>query len=269
MRSLWPRIRQGHVPDGAWTDYHENSKTTRHAFSAPRGDDDAKAWMNAIERRPFVDHDLVDLPAHRRLEASLGDVLQHRRSSRDLRHTRLSAELLSTLLHATYGITQTRDEKLELRTVPSAGAMYPLEVFVALGGGHELEPGLYGYVPHRPALHRSRGGDALEAVACCMVERDLVRNAAAVVLIAGVFDRTIYKYGERGYRFVLLEAGHAAQNLILACQATGLGALPYGGMVDREVDALLGVDGLQISCVYAIVVGRPALPRESEGGGPG
>lgn len=255
MRRLWARVRQSHVPDGAWVDYHENSKTTRHIFTAPRGDAEVKAWMNALERRPFVGHDILTLDEPGRLDTSLGDLLRIRRSSRDLTHVPLTKKALSTLLHATYGITAALDEKLELRTVPSAGAMFPLEIFVALGSGHELGAGLYVWLPHVPGLHPVRGRDSLAEVADCTIEPELVRSATAVILIGAVFERTVYKYGERGYRFVLLEAGHAAQNLALACAALNLRALPYGGIVDREIDELLGFDGVSMSCIYAVVIG--------------
>lgn len=258
MRRLWERIRQGHVPEGAWIDYHENSKTTREMFSAPRSEQDATAWMLALDRRPFAGHDLVTLPPPRPLNAQLGTLLRRRRSSRDLASLDLDPQQLSSLLFAMYGVTERRNDKVELRTVPSAGAMYPLEIIVAIRGGNGLEPGIYTYVPHAHALCLLRPGDGVAAFAECMVEADLVHGAGAVFAIAAVFERTIYKYGERGYRFVLLEAGHVAQNLALAADALGLVSLPYGGAVDRELDTLLGFDGVSASVLYPILVGARA-----------
>lgn len=256
MRNLWPRIRQPHAPEGAWLDYHENSKATRHAFSAPRGDAESRQWMYALERRPFQSRDLVELPPPARLDTSLDTLLERRRSERELGHVRLTLESISALLHAGYGITRHIDDKVELRTVPSAGAMYPLELFLALGPGHAIDEGLYNYLPQRRALFKAAAGDQLAAVSTCMAEPEIGAKAAAVVLIGAVFERTMFKYGERGYRFVLLEAGHLCQNLQLASAALGYASVPCGGLIDRDIDAILGFDGLQMSCIYGLIVGK-------------
>lgn len=143
MRNLWMKVRQIHVPESSWAEYHENSKTGRQAFTAPRGDEEAKAWMKALDRRPFANRKQIQLPAAELPGASLNEVLRGRRSARGFSEVSLSMESISALLHAGYGVTERRDSTLELRTVPSAGAMYPLEVMLAIGPGHAIPPGLY------------------------------------------------------------------------------------------------------------------------------
>ena len=100
------------------------------------------------------------------------------------------------------------------------------------------------------------------------MQPDVIESAAAVILITAVFQRTTFKYGERGYRFALIEAGHVAQNIDLIAGALRLPAANLGGFFDREVEALLDVDGVEQSLVYAVAVGsKRAAPVASEGPG--
>ena len=103
-------------------------------------------------------------------------------------------------------------------------------------------------------LHAAREAD----VRAALVDPGLVDRAAALVVVTAFFWRTRFKYGARGYRFVLIEAGHVAQNMLLAATALGLDALPVGGYYDRRLDALVGADGLDEATVYAVLIGgRP------------
>jgi SagB-type dehydrogenase family enzyme len=95
-------------------------------------------------------------------------------------------------------------------------------------------------------------------VAAAVVDATVVSHAAAVVVVTGMFWRSRFKYGVRGYRFALLEAGHVVQNLVLAAAALRVAALPLGGFYDRRVDALVGADGLDEASVYAVVLGGSA-----------
>jgi SagB-type dehydrogenase family enzyme len=131
-----------------------------------------------------------------------------------------------------------------------------LELYAWAKSVDGLPPGLYHYDPYQHELD-DLGPVDLQAA---FVQQDLVGAAAAGILICSVFFRSVFKYGERGYRFVLLEAGHVAQNALLACQGRGLAAVPVGGYFDRDLDRAIGLDGLHESVIYALLLGRPGQP---------
>jgi len=145
------------------------------------------------------------------------------------------------------------------RTVPSAGALYPLELYVHARAVTGLEPGLYHFQATAALLQRLRSL-AGEELAAAFVQPNVIEAAAAVILITAVFQRTTFKYGERGYRFALIEAGHVAQNIDLVASALGLPAANLGGFFDRELEMLLDVDGVEQSLVYAVAIGSDPNP---------
>lgn len=162
----------------------------------------------------------------------------------------LAVDTLATVLQAGYGVTA--DGR---RAVPSGGALYPLELYPAVRHARGLKEGVYHYEPAGHALELVRVGavgDELEAI--CTLD-GLLRNVAVVVFIAAVFWRTRFKYGLRGYRFALLEAGHCAQNVLIAAHASGVPALPLGGYYDSRAERLVGVDGVEEAVVYAVALG--------------
>ncbi len=213
----------------------------------------------AVKRYPHLP--LIPLPAPELPDAPLGGVLQTRRSCRAFSHmARLSERDLAALLFAGYGLTSSRPvgHGLSFRTVPSGGALYPLEFYLALGRSAGVSPGLYHYDPSRHGLEVLGAPDALDRLAGCLVQPEVAAGAAAILVVTTLFWRSRLKYGLRGYRFVLLEAGHAAQNVLLMAEALHLGAVPIGGFFDGEVERLLDIDGVNESVLYVIAVGRPA-----------
>ncbi len=120
----------------------------------------------------------------------------------------------------------------------------------------DLDRAVYHYDPLDGLLERGRSeiGDLARAAPSA----DVMTTAGAVLLIAATFWRSRFKYGLRAYRFTLLEAGHVAQNALLACTALGLASVPLGGFYDHFLDALLGLDGVDQSVLYAVSIGRPA-----------
>jgi SagB-type dehydrogenase family enzyme len=182
------------------------------------------------------------LPRPLRPRCSLWSALDGRRSGRELRGT-LDRRRLATLLDAGYGVRR-RDR----RTVPSGGALYPLELFI-------LDRGVFRYDAQLHALEEHDSHDPRAAfVAACPVP-EAADGAAAVLLVLAVFGRTRFKYGQRGYRFALLEAGHVVQNVVLAAAALDVAALPFGGFYDAKVDEIVGADGVEESVVYGVLVG--------------
>lgn len=204
----------------------------------------------AIRRNPELPS--VQLPAPLELRCSLTRALARRASGREFAGE-LDPVTLATLLDAAYGIRSGNR-----RTVPSGGALYPLELFVAVRSVSRLAPGVYRYDARTHALERHdarNGWPALEAA--CPLE-GLLEGGAAALLVLAVFGRTRCKYGQRGYRFALLEAGHVAQNAVLAAAALDVPALPLGGFYDAQVDAIVDADGVDESVVYAVVLGGRA-----------
>jgi SagB-type dehydrogenase family enzyme len=198
------------------------------------------------------------LPAPLPLTTQLGAALRGRRSRRAFRQEPIALEELATLLHAAYGVTHTVEHGQAFRTAPSGGALYPLELYVAAATVDGLEPGLYHYDPLREQIASMLGGQAIARLQRASAYPDITGASAATFLLAAVFWRTRFKYGLRGYRFALLEAGHVVQNILLAATALGLGSVPLGGYYDRRADELLELDGVNDGTVYAACVGRPA-----------
>lgn len=202
---------------------------------------------------------LVQLGPSADLRMPLGAALCRRRSVRSFAPKALSRPELAALLRGGYGVTGSLEgggEIQPLRAAPSGGALYPLELSVAARCVDGLEPGLYHFDPLDDVLEVMARGQ--QAVAPTTPFAEATRTAAAVIVVSAVFWRSRFKYGLRGYRFVLLEAGHVAQNILLAATALGLGAVPLGGFYDRRIDELIGVDGVDESTLYLVCVGAPA-----------
>ncbi len=189
----------------------------------------------------------VALPAPTVGAVALDDALARRRSVRSFSSQEISTAELGQLCWAAQGITE-RDGSG--RAAPSAGALYPLELYVVLPAG------LFHYEPRE---HRMRQLDAVDhraALARAALDQDAVSNAGADLVLTAVVARTRAKYGDRTERFVAMEAGHAAQNVLLEATAMGLGAVPIGGFDDGDVRKVLGVGGDELP-LYVIATGHP------------
>jgi SagB-type dehydrogenase family enzyme len=143
-----------------------------------------------------------------------------------------------------------------LRTAPSAGALYPIETYVIVHAVETIAPGIYHYDVRAHALEQIKTGDFRLAVAQAALDQDMAYEAGLVFVWTALFQRSKWKYGQRAYRYVYLDAGHIAQNVALAAVALGLGSCQIGALYDDEVNALLGVDGKTESTIYMTVVGN-------------
>lgn len=198
----------------------------------------------------------VRLPSpHVEGPVSLEDAIQSRRSVREFTDGPLSMEELGQLLWAAQGTTSDRGA----RAAPSAGGTYPLELYVAAGRVTELQAGVYHYHPRSHALELVAIGDVRARLMEASLDQACVGAGAVDIVIAAVYERTIDRYGERGVRYVHLEAGHAAQNLCLQAVALGLGAVTVGAFSDEQVQAVVGL-GAEEQPLYVIPVGRPGTP---------
>jgi SagB-type dehydrogenase family enzyme len=206
--------------------------------------------------KEYPDRPSVALPEPKRREGSLDGSLRARHSVRRFSGDPVSLEDLSYLLWACDGITR-RERGYEFRTAPSAGALYPVETYVAVNDVEGLAPGIYHYSVKHHALEQVRKGHLGEELARAALDQGMCASAPVVLIWTAIFERSRWKYGERAYRYVYLDAGHMAQNLALAAVSLGLGSCQIAATYDDEVNELLGVDGEEESVLYLSVVGRP------------
>jgi SagB-type dehydrogenase family enzyme len=186
----------------------------------------------------------------------LWPAINRRRSVRSFRDTTLKKAMLSRLLWASQGITM-QSMGYELRAAPSAGALYPVETYLVINNVEEIDPGIYHYGIENHELEQLRLGDFRDEVARAALDQDMAFSANVVFIWTAVFARSKWKYNQRAYRYVYLDAGHIAQNLALAAVSLGLGTCQIGALYDEEVNSLVEVDGEEESVLYMTVVGRP------------
>ena len=168
-------------------------------------------------------------------EVSVERALALRRSVRRFAPGSLALSSVGQILWAAQGVT----DPAGFRTAPSAGALYPLEVYLVAGAVRDLRPGVYRYDPGRHALLFVSGGDPRAAVAKAARGQDWVAEAPAIVVLTGHYERTARKYRERAERYVHIEAGHAAQNVTLQAVALGLGTTMVGAFHDERLARVL------------------------------
>ncbi len=179
-------------------------------------------------------------------EFSLEETLVRRRSVRSFTDEELTLEEISQLLWAAQGLTAGWGG----RTAPSAGALYPLEVYVVTANG------LYHYVPQGHSVIIESQSDLRRGLWEAGLKQDAIRAAPAVFVITAVYERTAGKYGGRAERYVKLEAGHACQNILLQAVALYLGAVPIGAFYGDQVQAALSLPA-DHEPLYLIPVGHP------------
>lgn len=189
-------------------------------------------------------------------------LLHARQSRRQFQPRMMSQATLSTLLAGSYGLTRLDrlpDSLTALfRTVPSAGALYPLELYLSLENVEGMPDGLHHYNVREHSLEQLKDKAAATEVHSALLTEPFIRHANLVFYLAAVFKRTQKKYGPRGYRYILLEAGHVAQNICLLATEQGLGSLCMGGFMDAKLNRLLGLSGDEEAVVYSVAVGHIA-----------
>ncbi len=186
----------------------------------------------------------------------LWEAIQNRQSIRNYRNIPLGKGILSQLLWATQGISREA-MGFEFRTVPSAGALYPVETYLVLNNVESIEPGVYHYDVKNHQLDLLKSGDFRMDVAQAALDQDMAYSANVVFVWTALFERSKWKYKQRAYRYVYLDVGHIAQNLALAAVALGLGTCQIGALYDEEVNRLVDIDGDKESILYMSVVGYP------------
>ncbi|WP_223209000.1 SagB/ThcOx family dehydrogenase [Pyrococcus furiosus] len=209
----------------------------------------SKPYLPREQKRITYSGEKIILPAPRTEgEMSVEEAIAKRRSIRTYKNEPLKIEELGQLLWAAQGITHEYK-----RAAPSAGATYPFEIFVVVGNVEGLKPGIYHYDPFEHSLTLTKEGDFRKELQEAALGQEWVGNAAINIVLVAFYERTTKYYGERGIRYVHMEAGHIGQNIYLQATALGLGTVAVGAFHDEEVARIIGTNGAPL---YIFPVGR-------------
>ena len=174
--------------------------------------------------------DMIKLPTPKFTNESIEQCIQKRRSIRSFKDKDLALQEIANILWAAQGIT---DKRGGFRSAPSAGATYPLEIFIA------KRDGLFRYMPGSHSLKMEKDKDLRGDIANAALSQMFIADAGLVIVISAVFDRTTWRYGQRGIRYIHNEVGHCAQNIHLEAVALGLGSVPIGAFDDKKLKQIL------------------------------
>lgn len=197
-------------------------------------------------------------------QMSFDEVINKRRSHRDFSALPINLENLSNLLHHSNGVTETKTFEdrttWQLRTTPSGGALFPIEIYIAVQNVEGLESGIYLFNPLKNCIYQLQKMDN-ESINKTLTRsmpglEDTYKNSAITVMLASFMPRIRFKYKERAYRFALMEIGHIAQNLILSAEFEELGAICIGGFMDDVLNKLINADGVDRSVQYCVAIGK-------------
>jgi len=188
-------------------------------------------------------------------DVSIEEAILERRSVREYKDESLNLQEVSQLLWAAQGIT-VRPDGRKGRTAPSAGALYPLEVYLTVKNVDGLEPGVYRFIPEGHKLEKIFEGDIQAELSAAALGQPWVAAAPINIIIGAVYERTTVEYGERGIRYVHMEVGHVGQNISLQVISLDLGTVVVGAFDDERVKRILNLP-LGVKPLYIMPVGRP------------
>lgn len=214
------------------------------------------ANIRSESMQDYKSTDIIKLPEPKyKSKISIEKALVERRSVREYRLPkaggRLSLAEVSQLLWAAQGITSPEG----LRTAPSAGALYPLEIYVVVGEVEGLSGGIYKYRPHGHELVRTMEGDKRAELCKAALGQSCVKDSAAVIVFSSFYERITRKYGQRGIRYTHMEAGHAAQNVYLQAVPLNIGTVVVGAFYDDEVKQVMNMSNKE-QPLYLMPVGK-------------
>jgi SagB-type dehydrogenase family enzyme len=235
--------------------YHLHSRVY-DGWWAPIDDDEASKLTYNLNYKRYPNAKKISLPKDLpSLDAPLENIIRARRSIRSFSKDPITLAELTKLLALSYGVTEWG--MLPLRAAPSAGALYPIESYPIALSVDGLDKNIFHYSPLDNALEVVRAFKGIEDLFHIIPESIRIAEPAVIIAFTAVLSRVQAKYGERGYRFAHLDAGHIAQNFSLVSTAMGLGSVCIGGFFDDDLNAFLGIDGDQEVAVYGIVIGKP------------
>ena len=234
--------------------YHQETKYRREAMQQEGLD-----WAHQpppYKELAYASKHFPIRPPEQKGGISLWEAIAQRRSIREFSEQSISFSELSQLIWATQGIT-LRAWGLEFRASPSAGALYPIETYLIVNRFKEIPPGLYHYDVKEAQIILLKEGYFGQEICKAGLGQEMFEEAACIFVWTAMVQRSKWKYRERAYRYIYMDAGHIGQTLYLAATALNLGCCTVGAFFDEEVDRVIGVDGKNEISVYLGVVGRP------------
>lgn len=259
--------------------FHENAKLSEARYDGwqkPIGQFSSQSMsvVNKIKKPDYPHNEAIDLPKPTRIEIeSLSKILKQRESRLSGADEPLTLSRLSAVLSVALGAFERGEIELEgehdqdtawyRRPYPSPGGLYPIETYVVATSVDGLESGVYYYVPEDHILRVVDRWDDNRRASSLFFDNGKVEDADAALCMTCAIARATAKYGTRGFRFALIEAGHVGQNVQLAATAAGIAALPYGGYNDYKMDDAFGIDGFNESVVATTLL-RGAVEDTSQ-----
>lgn len=242
--------------------YHESSKHSPFeglSFQTEERQEQLKKFLKTIANKskhyshaPKV---LLTPLKWNEIKAELGPLLHNRATRREFKNQIIDKRTISTLLARGIGINRKQTIPW-LRTYPSGGALFPLEVYIALFDNSEIRNGFYHFYVKKNCLSLLKQGNCRKFMQQFFIQPEIINNSNAVIIITANFMRSFFKYEKLAYRLTLLEAGHLAQNLILMGEALGLSSVPVCGFLERKMEKFMKIDGIEESTLYALVIGH-------------
>ncbi len=203
---------------------------------------------------------LIDLPSPDALKlepVELRTLIEQRRTLRNYTEAPISLGELSYLLWCTQGVKEQRESYATVRTVPSAGARHAFETYLLVNRVTDLEPGVYRYLASLHKLIRlPLEGDLTAQITQACSNQEHVNRSAVTFLWVAVAERMTWRYVERGYRYLFLDAGHVCQNLYLAAGMIGSGVCAIGAYDDAALNRVLQLDGEELFVIYGATLGK-------------
>jgi SagB-type dehydrogenase family enzyme len=235
--------------------FHDSSKDLTGGGSV-RIPQDSREWpaeWTTVGYKAYPRFERIPL-AHSEIRADLFETITHRESRRDFGGDPISLAALSGILEYSCGIVGGRGKSA--RAQPSGGGRYPIEAYpIVFRGSNELPAGVYHYNVKDHALEALWPRAFAREEILDLFTYEWAADASLAIILSAVFDRTQAKYGERGYRYIMIEAGHIGQNVYLASTALWLKCCALGGTRDAHLEKLIDIDGITESVVYGLVVG--------------
>ncbi len=230
--------------------HHETTLTWRGVL----GDVFGSKPKKPPQYKTYPGSEKIKLPKPEYRGMVLEQAIEQRRSVRNYSKKPITTAQLSQLLFAAQGITG-KTYGQPLRSAPSAGALYPSEIYVVVNNVQDLPRGIYHYSVLDHALELIKAGDFRRKITDAGLEQEMLGDAAVTFVLSAIFDRLRCKYGERGFRYAYIEAGHISQNIYLQSVSLGLGSVCVGAFLDDKVNQLIDVDGRKEAAIYLHAVG--------------
>ncbi|CUO40606.1 SagB/ThcOx family dehydrogenase [Clostridium disporicum] len=227
-------------------DYHENSKKFFEYSDIYNYDDVEKYYPNTKKIKLVRNNNIRN--------SEFFKIITQRRSHREYSNEPINFEQLSEILYLSYGCKFIENEKY--RNSPSAGFKYPLEIYIFSNNCNGLKKGIYHFNPINSELELLNDNYNYNCLSKLCNNQTFINESAITIFITSIFEKTMSRYGDRGYRYILLDAGHVMQNIYLTATYFNLGITSIGGFYDNEINELLGIDGINESTLYIASIGN-------------